>query len=543
MQIELDRRVNLLGKTKASPQLQTLEIEFCKRDILYWFQNYTYTDKNLTFYSKEDPSEVPFIPYPFQVEVITEIWDCIVEWKDVFIEKSRQMWLSWIIMAILVYGMIFHNHKYHVISQKEEYVDKPWDMKSLFEKARFMIRNMPNRMLPPWLSKTIGTEYNKYMVIGRKDGTGAITWESANPNASRSGTYNAIFLDEFAFQSNANSINGAAASATPCRIFNSTPNGEWNEFYRMRKLAMPTRDKMWNTIPPVIKWLRYHRSDHPNYTKERYQNKIKGMDQQKIAQELEINYNVALTGRVYTDFPSEATDVKYDPMKPLYVSIDNSHWGADPHALILAQLEDNYINVIDTLEINCSVTDIAELCVTQPKIMLNDAQLNFLQRYKKYNRQRAVFIGDPYDTHSTLNQSTIFEEYRKVNIYLNTPNERDKKEQIMKARANIYRVRYNENCLDFASALMNARYPERPENNSSTAPNEKPIHDRTSHYRSSLEYLIVYLLENPVAKKIRVVEDTRPKRDYTTWQLIYPRVIDTRVKRNYTTWELITPWL
>lgn len=49
------------------------------------------------------------------------------------------------------------------------------------------------------------------------------------------------------------------------------------------------------------------------------------MDQQKIAQELEINYNVALTGRVYTDFPSEATDVKYDPMKPLYVSIDNSH--------------------------------------------------------------------------------------------------------------------------------------------------------------------------------------------------------------------------
>lgn len=148
--------------------------------------------------------------------------------------------------------------------------------------------------------------------------------------------------------------------------------------------------------------------------------------------------------------------------------------------------------------------------------MLNDAQLNFLQRYKKYNRQRAVFIGDPYDTHSTLNQSTIFEEYRKVNIYLNTPNERDKKEQIMKARANIYRVRYNENCLDFASALMNARYPERPENNSSTAPNEKPIHDRTSHYRSSLEYLIVYLLENPVAKKIRVVEDTRPKRDYTT---------------------------
>jgi hypothetical protein len=29
------------------------------------------------------------------------------------------------------------------------------------------------------------------------------------------------------------------------------------------------------------------------------------MSKETIAQELEINYNVALTGRVYTDFPSK----------------------------------------------------------------------------------------------------------------------------------------------------------------------------------------------------------------------------------------------
>lgn len=45
-------------------------------------------------------------------------------------------------------------------------------------------------------------------------------------------------MDEMAFMSNAATINTAAASATPCRIFNSTPNGEGNEFYRMRQLTI-----------------------------------------------------------------------------------------------------------------------------------------------------------------------------------------------------------------------------------------------------------------------------------------------------------------
>jgi len=57
--------------------------------------------------------------------------------------------------------------------------------------------------------------------------------------------------------------------------------------------------------------LRYHWSDHPYYDKERYEWKIKGMSKEEIARELEIDYNVALEGRVYKDFAPEHTDVKY----------------------------------------------------------------------------------------------------------------------------------------------------------------------------------------------------------------------------------------
>ena len=101
-------------------------------------------------------------------------------------------------------------------------------------------------------------------------------------------------MDEMAFMANATAINTASASATPCRIFNSTPNGEGNEFYRMRLDAMPTMDDRGNEIPPQVKGLRYHWSEHPLYTKRRYEERIKGMSQEKIAQELEIDYNTAV---------------------------------------------------------------------------------------------------------------------------------------------------------------------------------------------------------------------------------------------------------
>ena len=77
-------------------------------------------------------------------------------------------------------------------------------------------------------------------------------------------------------------------------------------------------------------------------------------------------------------------------------------------------------------------------------------------------------------------------------------------------------MRYNDNCLDFASAIMNARYPERPETSNATTAIVLPVHNRTSHYRTALEYFVMYVIENPLAERKRVAEDVRPRRDYHT---------------------------
>ena len=49
------------------------------------------------------------------------------------------------------------------------------------------------------------------------------------------------------------------------------------------------------------------------------------MTREKIAQELEIDYNTAIVGRVYPEFPKKPVIVEYNSEKPLYIGIDNSH--------------------------------------------------------------------------------------------------------------------------------------------------------------------------------------------------------------------------
>lgn len=531
----LVHRTKLLDKSLKNTDLQQLEIESCKRDPLYFFRNYLRTDRNPTMYDNTYPDILPFIPFPFQEEYIKEVWESITEWNkpiqdrdpsvltNVFIEKSRQMWISWITAGILLYWFLFHHHKYTIISRTAEEVDTAWDMDSMFEKIRFMIRELPNWMIPKWFSKELGrNKTNAYMRITDPNTGASITWKSANPDAGRWGTRNAIFMDEMAFMQNANTINKAAWNNTPCRIFNSTPNWEWNEFYRMRKLCFERVDKeTWRVLLPEIKWLRYHRSEHPHYTEEWYKRKTKGMTREQIAQELEIDYNTSIIGRVYPSFPSESIDIEYDFQKPLYVWMDNSHWWQDPNSIICMQPNWAYWDIIDAIEIYQPPEYCAEYLTCQPRFQLNNVEEEFLNRYKNYNWKKAIFISDPYDTKSSLWSSTILDDYKKVWINLMLPQERKKTEQILKTRTNIHRIRYNDNCLDFASAIMNAKYPERKENSNATWSNLLPVHNRTSHYRTALEYWVTYLLENPILEKKKVIQDKRPIRNKLTWELIY----------------------
>jgi len=57
----------------------------------------------------------------------------------------------------------------------------------------------------------------------------------------------------------------------------------------------------------------------------------------------------------------------YDPNKPLYIAMDNSHGGKDPFALIVVQPDGAYWNIIDSLEMNATPEDMASFLTCNPK--------------------------------------------------------------------------------------------------------------------------------------------------------------------------------
>jgi hypothetical protein len=83
---------------------------------------------------------------------------------------------------------------------------------------------------------------------------------------------------------------------------------------------------------------------------------------------------------------------------------------------------------------------------------------------------------------------------------------------------------------EFVSSLQNARYPERNETSQSTSDNYKPIHDQTSHFRTSYEYLVNFIIESE--ESMWIVGGIRQKEtektlieipNYITWknELVY----------------------
>ncbi len=80
---------------------------------------------------------------------------------------------------------------------------------------------------------------------------------------------------------------------------------------------------------------------------------------------------------------------RFDPKLPVYISIDNSHGGADPHAVVVAQKDWNgKVRVIDGYqsEPNLAPDKMASLIAKRPISgwVLDEASWEFVERLKMY---------------------------------------------------------------------------------------------------------------------------------------------------------------
>lgn len=225
------------------------------------------------------PVLMPFILFPRQAEWI----DWLLErWKSRepgLTEKSRDMGLSWLEMAVAGSLCCFYQDiNIGVGSRKEEYVDKSDDPKSLFYKARQFISLLPGEFTGNWNAR----KHSSHMLIKLPHTRSTITGE-AGVNIGRGNRASIYMKDESAFYERPQLIDASLSQTANCRIDISTPNGNGNPFYQKR-------------FSGKIKVFTFRWREDPRKDDAWYQKQLNELDPVTVAQEIDIDYTASIEG-------------------------------------------------------------------------------------------------------------------------------------------------------------------------------------------------------------------------------------------------------
>lgn len=263
------------------------------------------------------PTVVPFILFPKQEEFVDWVVGLWRGREDGLAEKSRDMGVSWLCVAIAVWMWTFHPGTVVGFgSRKEEYVDKIGDPKSLFWKIRQYINFLPAEFRPDGYSES---KCAPHMRIINPKTNSAIVGE-AGDNIGRGNRTSIYFKDESAFYEHPDAIDAALSQTSNCKIDVSTVNGNGNTFYRKRHGGK---------IPVFT----FHWRDDPRKDEAWYRKQVATLDPTIVAQEIDIDYNASasdswLDGSLIADAQRNGpADV--EAIGQWIVSIDAAHFGDD----------------------------------------------------------------------------------------------------------------------------------------------------------------------------------------------------------------------
>ena len=225
----LEWRAEILRKAKEDLEFRAKVRELFYKDPLFAFNAFFYT----LDVRRSPRHHRPFTTFPYQDLIILTKADHIIRGEDLIEEKSRDMGASWTTIGVYVWLWLNPAGGFDFLlgSRKEDYVDKKGDMRTLFEKARYLVKRLPFWLLPVgWSPK----RDDNYMKLVNPETGSSITGESNNANFGTGGRYKAIFPDEFAKWKDTDMAAWTSmADATPCRMPASTPFGAFGQYFNI----------------------------------------------------------------------------------------------------------------------------------------------------------------------------------------------------------------------------------------------------------------------------------------------------------------------
>ncbi len=104
---------------------------------LHWIQFFNFICEPRELQDRDKPA----ILYDYQIEEVTMLVNTLFKCasahgprENILYEKSRDMGVSWIILFVFVWLLLYHGASFQVGSRKEEEVDKTGDMDTPFGK-------------------------------------------------------------------------------------------------------------------------------------------------------------------------------------------------------------------------------------------------------------------------------------------------------------------------------------------------------------------------------------------------------------------------
>lgn len=483
----------------------------CSQDPVLFFNSMLYT-----FDPKREPYHWPFKLFEFQEErIVNNLIKAIENGYDIFFDKTREMGVSYTVLGVLLWYWKYRDASNFLLgSRKEDFVDnvgkKSEDENSnkeasLFGKLDYMIDRMPTIVKPKgFIPKAHRTSMN----LQNPENGNNMSGESSNPNFSRGGRQKAILLDEFAFWDNDDAAWGSTADTTNCRIVITTPGIRPNT--KAKRLRFGTDGEKIEIVELP------HYLD-PRKTTQWLTEQRERRSKEDFAREIMIDWEGSIKGIVYPEARNRVIgSYPYVPDWPLFVSWD---FGLDGTAIQWWQynMDNGKMRIIDAFtRVDMPIQWFYPMFPApgaeqganpiDSMFQYTPTELDAIDRVKDF--KKAVHYGDPDASKRSMTSRTLTsvrEELAKVDIYVqtnskaNTFYERREKTKLMLQKG----IEVNETpdivgMFGWLDSIDQARYPKREATSQATTAIALPIHDWTSHHRTSTEYLAVnFSLPNP----------------------------------------------
>jgi hypothetical protein len=503
--MNLKERMSHLVAAQNDEGYRKLFVERCSRDTVFWINTCCWTfDPRLRGFRRW----LPFMLFPRQEEYVRSLRAAIDGDYDLLTEKSRDTGETWCKLAVLLWYWLFEQGFTALIgSIKEEKVEKKGDPSSMFWKLDFLLDNQPVWLRPEGYKPT--QPWRTHLKMQNPVSGSVITGESSNPDFGRSGRYKCIFPDEFASWENAAPAWTSCQESTECRLPGSTPKG-MNFFGR---LANPSEG-----TEAILKF-RLHWKDDPRHNVEvkdpvsgklvnpwyEKQKKRYAYDETMMAQELDINYNRSMRGRVYPqiDYVKLGRFAR-NPNFPLYTTWDFGRTDATAILWLQWNTRRNRYEAIDYVQqtgmtIDFYVPFITGSIPTGTQWTYTPSEIEKIGRHEGW--VVTEHYGDPAGKQrNQVTNTSVIETLQNVRtegapngIYIRT-NEKAKKFETRHHAAQMLLTRLDVdqvNCSLWLEAMRDAKFAQKGEGVLEASVASEPVHDWTSHGRTAWEFFAV----------------------------------------------------